>query len=372
LAPASCKSALSTQAMQCIGHFPTSHPNNNTDCCNQQSRWPSSFPSSFFAAVLCFLSCLVASLAALSPIEAVTSRGWLGSGQQNSHQLSAFQTASLAFLALLTMASKLCCTADQESRSGSPDLPNARVSAATSNQPLLSKDTGSPSSHFTSARSEELHELRQIFEDAQDESPHKTSPLRRPRPHSSRRSIYSLHSLHKMTSMRSLLRRKFSKDLPRKKSNASTRQHAEREAIKEEPDTIAKHANVDKKHKLKVTKDDLRKDLLSDKDPVEGGYDSDAEVLDVVARNIGKSTPTKRPSIHSVEWAPSSGGLVSSNTLQRRLLTFAVNQLQAHPSSDRSASNSKATFSPTRSRRLNLSQVVSDRSSARRIFVLMG
>jgi hypothetical protein len=270
------------------------------------------------------------------------------------------------------MASKLCCTADQESRSGSPDLPNARVGATTSNQPLLSKETGSPNSHFTSARSEELHELRQIFKDAQDDNPGKGSPQKGPRPRSSRRSIYSLHSLYKMTSMRSLLRRKFSKDLPRKKSNASTRHQAGKGVIKEGPDTVVRHPNEDAKQKLKATKDDLRKDLLSDKEPAEGGYDSDAEVLDVVARNIGKSTPTKRPSIHSIEWAPSSGRSVFSKTLHRfSSLISAVNQLQAHPDGDEIASSSKATFSPIRSRQLNHSQIVLDRSSARRIFVLM-
>jgi hypothetical protein len=35
LAPASCKSAPSTQTMQCIGHFPASHPDNNIHCYNQ-------------------------------------------------------------------------------------------------------------------------------------------------------------------------------------------------------------------------------------------------------------------------------------------------------------------------------------------------
>jgi hypothetical protein len=110
-----------------------------------------------------------------------------------------------------------------------------------------------------------------------------------------------------MTSMRSILRRKFSKDLTRKKSNTSTRPQTGQETINEQPDTVIKHLNEDPRQRLKVTKDDLRKDLLSDKKPAEGGYDSDAEVLDVVAKNIGKATPTKRPSIHSVDWAPSSG-----------------------------------------------------------------
>jgi hypothetical protein len=51
----------------------------------------------------------------------------------------------------------------------------------------------------------------------------------------------------------------------------------------------------------------LRKDLLSDKKPEEGGYDSDAEMLDDIAKNIGKKSPGKRPSIHSIDWNHSTG-----------------------------------------------------------------
>jgi hypothetical protein len=209
------------------------------------------------------------------------------------------------------MASKLCCTAEQEGRSGSPELPNARLSVATpANRPLLPKHGSSPNSHFTSARSEDLHELRQIFDNARDDGLAQASPTRTPRARHSRQSIYSLHSLHKMASMRSILRRKFSKDMPKKPSDASVRQSTAEKVIVEEPDTMIKRSNEDPKQQLQVTKEDLRKDLLSDKKPAEGGYDSDAEVLDDVARNIGKKTPSKRPSIHSVDWSPSTGKLV--------------------------------------------------------------
>lgn len=203
------------------------------------------------------------------------------------------------------MASKLCCTAEQQGRSGSPDLPNIRVSAATpAKRPLLPKQAGSPNSHFTSARSDELHELRQIFEDARDCSPKQASPGKGLRTRSSRQSVYSLQSLHKMTSMRSIIRRKFSKDLKKKNSVVSNK--LKKKASIEEPATVIKHSKHDPKAQLNITKDNLRKDLLSDKKPDEGGYDSDAEVLDDVARNIGKKTPNKRPSIHSVDWTPST------------------------------------------------------------------
>jgi hypothetical protein len=106
--------------------------------------------------------------------------------------------------------------------------------------------------------------------------------------------------------MRSILRRKFSKDLSRKNSRASTHRPPGKKAIDESPETMLKHPNIDPQQQLKVTKDDLRNDLLSDKNPAEGGYDSDAQVLDEVARDLGKKTPSKRPSIHSVDWAPST------------------------------------------------------------------
>jgi hypothetical protein len=72
-------------------------------------------------------------------------------------------------------------------------------------------------------------------------------------------------------------------------------------------DTVVRTSTDKANQQLKITKDDLRKDLLSDKKPDEGGYDSDAEVLEDIAKNIGKKTPSKRPSIHSVDWSPSAG-----------------------------------------------------------------
>jgi len=107
--------------------------------------------------------------------------------------------------------------------------------------------------------------------------------------------------------MRSIIRKKFSKDISKRDSNATLDVQKAKKVSHEQPDTVVKHANDQSKQLLKVTKDDLRKDLLSDKKPDEGGYDSDAEVLDDVARDMVKRTPSKRPSIHSVDWAPSSG-----------------------------------------------------------------
>lgn len=198
----------------------------------------------------------------------------------------------------------LCCTAEQEGRSGSPELPNARVSGATpAKQPLLPKQHASPNSRFTSVRSDELHELHQIFDHAQND---KATPTRAPRARFSRASVYSLHSLHKMTSMRSLIKRKFSKDMTKKDSGLKIHIEATQKVTTGDQDTVVRITNIDTaKQQLKLTKADLRKDLLSDKKPHEGGYDSDAEILDDMARNIGKKTPSKRASIHSVKWSPS-------------------------------------------------------------------
>ncbi|KAL5113220.1 hypothetical protein ACEQ8H_008915 [Pleosporales sp. CAS-2024a] len=204
------------------------------------------------------------------------------------------------------MASKLCCVAEQDGRPDSPDLPNARVNTATPNWPLLSKQGASPGSRVASTRSEELHALRRIFDNAQEATEERAAPQRAPRPRTSRPSMYSLHSLHKMTSMRSILKKKFSKDLSRKKSNVSVQQQARKRVAADQPHTMIKHTPASPRHALGVPQDDLPNDLLSDKKPAEGGYDPDAEVLDIVARNVAKGTPSKRPSIHSIDWAPSS------------------------------------------------------------------
>ncbi|CAO2658559.1 Nn.00g062820.m01.CDS01 [Neocucurbitaria sp. VM-36] len=202
------------------------------------------------------------------------------------------------------MASKLCCTAEQDGRPGSPELPNARVSQATpAKRPLLPKETASPNSRFTSAQSADLHELHNIFNNAQDQVEDQASPTRIPRARFSRGSLYSLRSLHKMTSMRSIIRRKFSKDLPRSLVAPPTRSTVKNKVIGEEP-TVVKQLIDGPNHQLNITKDDLKKHLLSDRKPDEGGYDPDAEMLDDIASNIGKKTPGKRPSIHSIDWMP--------------------------------------------------------------------
>jgi hypothetical protein len=263
------------------------------------------------------------------------------------------------------MASKLCCTAEQEGRPGSPALPNARVSQATpTNQPLLPTQIASPGSRFTSARSEELHELRQIFENAQDEA----SPTKAPRARGSRLSMYSLHTI---ASVRSILRKKFSSDFPKSNVKLLAHQPKGKAATRGELDTMIKHAKEDSKLHLNVTKSDLRKNLLSDKEPAEGGYDSDAHVLDDVARHIGKKIPSKRPSIHSVEWPPSIARFSVFPELTLYALTWKANPRQTHPPSTAIALSSNGTCSPTRliSPQRFLSLHASPKSSVPRTYV---
>ncbi|KAF1940618.1 hypothetical protein EJ02DRAFT_513030 [Clathrospora elynae] len=245
------------------------------------------------------------------------------------------------------MASKLCCTADQEGRSGSPELPNTRVKPATpAKRPLLPKEAGSPNSRFTSARSEDLHELREIFDNAQDSAEDQALPMREIRTRFSRPSMHSMRSLHKMTSMRSILRRKFSKETTRKASAIPPARSTTKDKTinTEQPDTVVKQLRDGPNQQLNITKDDLRKDLLSDKKPDEGGYDSDAEVLDDIAKNIGKKTPSKRPSIHSVDWTTSTGSKTTPDSstkgrtsveLKRNLQPYHIQKPQSVSLSNR-------------------------------------
>lgn len=208
-----------------------------------------------------------------------------------------------------SMATKLCCTAEQEGCPDSPELPNARITEAPTpaQLPLLPRSGEFTDSRFTSARTEDLHELQHIFNSAEQDEPTRTSPSKAPsRLRFDKPSMHSLRSMHKMKSMRSLIRRKFSKDLVVKPSGCQA-PPLSIEAGKCVPDTVVKQPTGGPIPQLHFTKDDLKKNLLSDKRPDEGGYDSDAQMLDDIARNIGRRTPSKRPSIHSIEWTISTG-----------------------------------------------------------------
>lgn len=209
------------------------------------------------------------------------------------------------------MAADLCCMGQGESRSDSPELPNARISQGITpaKKPLLPKQTPSPGSQCTTASpgSQDLHELHEIFrcvnQSTSDNPPSKkTAHARIARP-----SIYNLQRLPKIKSVQALIRKKLSKDLS-KSTDTPTSKHpiANTGLGDDEPDTVVKVPRGGPNSQLKVTKDDLKRNLLSDKNTAEGGYDSDAEVLDDVARKVGKSA-SKRPSLHSIDWSSSPG-----------------------------------------------------------------
>ncbi|KAJ4294485.1 hypothetical protein N0V90_008176 [Kalmusia sp. IMI 367209] len=245
------------------------------------------------------------------------------------------------------MASKLCCTAEQEGQPDSPELPNVRPTEATpARLPLLPKSVGSVNSRFTSTRSEDFHELQQIFDNAKGDESTRASPTKVPdRGRHNGPSIYSLHSLHKMKSMRSLIRRKFSRDLLKKSSGDQVQLNSAKEIATQAPDTVVKQQKGGPNSQVKITKDDLRKDLLSDKRPDEGGYDSDAKVLGDIARNIGKKTPNKRPSIHSIDWTPSTARPTQRHGLTnlRDIASYSVLERRSNETSRPARHNSVAS-----------------------------
>ncbi|EMD96472.1 hypothetical protein COCC4DRAFT_26984 [Bipolaris maydis ATCC 48331] len=205
------------------------------------------------------------------------------------------------------MASKLCCITEEGERSNSPELPNVRLSQlAPAKQRFLPEQTSSPNSQFTSARSGDLYELREIFQHAYHCHEDRDTPLQAGPARFSRPSVHSIRSLRKVKSMRSVIKKRFSKDFNKKAPSTPT-PHSDANDItpKSTPDTVIKLQKRGPKQQLQIAKHDLRNNLLSDKKAHEGGYDSDAQVLDDVARNADKRSPNKRPSIHSVDWVAS-------------------------------------------------------------------
>jgi hypothetical protein len=111
-----------------------------------------------------------------------------------------------------------------------------------------------------------------------------------------------------MKSVQGFVKRKRSQDRPKTPPHVLTkRPRPPRQSAHAEPETIVKAPHEAPHLQGKITKSDLRKDLLSDRLPEEGGYDPDAEELDDIARRVAKKPSSKRPSLHSIEWTPSFG-----------------------------------------------------------------
>jgi hypothetical protein len=214
------------------------------------------------------------------------------------------------------MASKaLCCTADQDERTSSPDLPSARIVNATpAKQPLLAKRAGTPNSQFTSARSQDLHELQQIFSHAGEPGLRESLPAEPKR--LLRPSIYSLHTVHKIKSVHAFLKKQMSKNQTKAATYDTAGDHPpNKRSGSADLDAVMKTPIQGPKLQLKITKADLRKDLLSDKKPEDGGYDPDAEILDDIAQQMGRKAISKRPSVRSIDWTSAPGRSVTVNIL---------------------------------------------------------
>lgn len=199
-------------------------------------------------------------------------------------------------------AERFCCTAEQRASTSSPELPNARIAEAAPRLPPLQGRVRS-NSRFTSAQTEDLIELREIFNNAADSTAETVPPT--DMGHDLKKSR-SRHSLAKIKSVHALIKRKMSRDLGRHKSMTPLKgADSTQPGHDDEPGTVVKTPNVGHHAHFKPTKEDLRKNLLSDKDPEEGGYDSDAKVLNDVAKQVGGKSPSKRPSVHDIQWSPS-------------------------------------------------------------------
>ena len=199
------------------------------------------------------------------------------------------------------MPANLCCAADQRSGSSSPELPNARLSDSTpARRPLLPSRGNSYGSRFTSARSEDLHELRQIFESAATTEYSPDPPARLGR---RARTSSSPHNLQKIKSVQALIKKKLSRDLSKSRSTLQAKGPASHTTGNENGQgTVIKISGRGPNTDVKITKEGLRNDLLSHKKLEEGGYGPDAEGLDDIVKRLERKTPTKTTSIHSIEW----------------------------------------------------------------------
>lgn len=227
------------------------------------------------------------------------------------------------------MSTNLCCAADQRSGSSSPELPNARLSDSTpARRPLLPSKGNSYGSGLTSAQSEDLHKLRQTFESA---ATIEYSPDSLARPRRRARTSSSQHNLQKIRSVQALIKKKLSRDLSKSRSTLQAKGPASHTTGNENGQgTVIKISRQGLDTDVRITKEDLRNDLLSHKKPEEGSYDPDAEVLDDIVKRLERKTPTKRTSIHNIKWNASSpncnDGTPGSRILRDSRDVVGVNQ----------------------------------------------
>ncbi|KAF2204733.1 hypothetical protein GQ43DRAFT_478008 [Delitschia confertaspora ATCC 74209] len=199
-----------------------------------------------------------------------------------------------------TLAERCLCE-NERNNCSSPDLPNARVSDATPKRPLLAHQDNSTDTRYTSTQSSELGGLREIFKRTEHDHEKLNGNTRKG-------LVKKTSSLAKIKSIPNLVKRRLSKDCPRPKSNLRSECTLfEDDGNDVELGTVVKTPREGPNPHVQITKENLRNDLLSDKPPEEGGYDSDAEALEEIAMQIGKRSASKRPSVHSIEWTSSTG-----------------------------------------------------------------
>lgn len=190
------------------------------------------------------------------------------------------------------------CFHPDEEDDGAPTVPprviqkqRPKEPATPGGQPLL-PTAETPDSRNTTAPSEDQrrHELRSLFPKPPTPKP-KSSHLFRP----------SLASLRPITSVRNLLKGKSSKN----GSDLKTRNRASEHAVDaQELQTVVRNL-VGPKPLVNITGADIRNNLLSDGPPEEGGYDPDAELIQDAGPQV-RRTPSKRPSLRSIQWTSSS------------------------------------------------------------------
>lgn len=151
----------------------------------------------------------------------------------------------------LAMTARYCCTALP--RSYTPDQPASRAVELSAFNSVLPAGPGDPDSRYTSARTEDLREIQQIFHGA-DLVDNRDKVIRE--------KARSLHS-PKHPLIVGFLRQKLS----RHKSKSAS-------VLTVDPNQIQR------------TKNELRKTLLSSNGPEAGGYDEDAPVLEDVEASI--------------------------------------------------------------------------------------
>jgi hypothetical protein len=154
-----------------------------------------------------------------------------------------------------------CTTIDERSeRSDSPDLPSPRavVEQVTTSQDLLPDESVATDSRYTSARTEDLRDIRRIFEEANSADVDQSQ-------------AEEFSGSPKSSPRKSIIGSLFRKTLLRTRSRS----------------TGILLGDTDQ---LKRTKSELRKTLLTDEGRVAGGYDSDPAILEDVETSMAQQT----------------------------------------------------------------------------------